>query len=242
MNVPFALWCAVLAAVALVSASLFVVVWRSGVRPTRGRVMIGLSIWLGVDVALATVGAFRAQPHRLVPGIAVGIALPLVAGAWLLTRDGNAVERLTDSIPLGNLIGVQVYRAVGAVFLIAWAQGLMPAAFAFPAGIGDVTVGLAAPFVARRLAAGAGGSARLASAWNALGIVDLVVAITLGFLTSPSPLQQLALGHPNTAISRAPFVLIPVFAVPLSLLLHLVVVRRAPTKAPAGQPRLAHSS
>lgn len=60
---------------------------------------------------------------------------------------------------------------------------------------------------------------RDATAWNVLGILDLVVAITTGFITSPSTLFSYE--PPNELIAIFPMVLIPVYLVPLSLLPHL---------------------
>ena len=57
------------------------------------------------------------------------------------------------------------------------------------------------------------------TAWNVLGILDRVVAITTGFITSPSPLFSYE--PPNELIAIFPLVLIPVYLVPLSLLLHI---------------------
>jgi hypothetical protein len=59
------------------------------------------------------------------------------------------------------------------------------------------------------------------SAWNLFGHTDLVVAMTAGFLTSPSPFQLFAFDLPNELISEFPLVLVPVFLVPVSVLLHL---------------------
>jgi hypothetical protein len=47
------------------------------------------------------------------------------------------------------------------------------------------------------------------------------MAVTLGILSAPGPLQRLALDAPNSAISAFPFVLIPTVLVPISILLHL---------------------
>jgi hypothetical protein len=60
-----------------------------------------------------------------------------------------------------------------------------------------------------------------ALAENLFGLADLVVAVTTGFLTSPSAFQLFAFDLPNELISQFPLVLIPVFLVPLSVLLHL---------------------
>jgi len=89
-----------------------------------------------------------------------------------------------------------------------------------------MAIGVLAPLVALSLARGARGSHALAVAWNLAGIADLIVAVTLGVLTAPSTLQVLALGHANAAVTRFPFVLIPAFAVPASLLLHILTLWR----------------
>jgi hypothetical protein len=102
----------------------------------------------------------------------------------------------------------------------------MPGEFALPAGVGDVLVGLTAPAVAYSLARGARRARPAALIWNALGMADLVVAVTLGILSSPSVFQQLALDAPNEAITQWPFVLVPAFAVPVSMLLHIFALTR----------------
>ncbi|MEO9191354.1 MAG: hypothetical protein ABI224_15355 [Acetobacteraceae bacterium] len=83
-------------------------------------------------------------------------------------------------------------------------------------------MGALAPLVAVRCARGAESRELLVRAWNAFGILDLVVASMAGFMTSPSPLQLLSLEAPNELISAFPLVMVPVFAVPLSTLLHLM--------------------
>jgi hypothetical protein len=77
-----------------------------------------------------------------------------------------------------------------------------------------------------------------------LGIADLVIAVTMGFLTSPSPLQLASFDRPSVLIAIFPLSLIPVYMVPLSILLHLASLhhlqyteRRNPTVA--GFPQLA---
>ena len=57
-------------------------------------------------------------------------------------------------------------------------------------------------------------------------IADLAVAVTTGFLTSPSPVQLLSLDRPNELIGTFPLAMIPVFLVPLSLLLHLASLQK----------------
>ena len=113
------------------------------------------------------------------------------------------------------------YRLLGIIFLVLLAGGALTGVFALPAGTGDVAVGLAAPAVAFAFARGLRGSAGLARAWNLFGLADLAVVVTTGFLSSPSPIQKLAFDNPNTLITAFPLVMVPVFLVPLAILLHL---------------------
>lgn len=87
--------------------------------------------------------------------------------------------------------------------------------------------------------------------FNALGILDLVVAVSLGVLLGPSWLLG---GTPSTeALTLLPLALVPTAAVPLMIALHLVSLRRlraagdrveaSPTAMwrPPGSPEAARS-
>lgn len=62
---------------------------------------------------------------------------------------------------------------------------------------------------------------QLVTLWNWFGISDLVVAVTTGFLSAPSHLQIFSLDAPNFLIGSFPLVMVPIYAVPLSVVLHL---------------------
>jgi hypothetical protein len=80
--------------------------------------------------------------------------------------------------------------------------------------------GVLAPVVAIAYARDTHNNGDLVAAWNQFGIADLIVAVTAGFSTSPSPLQLFALEAPNELISVFLLALVPVFLVPASVLLH----------------------
>jgi hypothetical protein len=184
--------------------------------------------WFAVAVGLALLGVYADDAERY-PTIQYGIMVPILIGSVLIWRS-QAVSRLIDAIPQRWLVGIQTYRALGAIFLVLYASGKAPGLFALPAGIGDVLVGVLAPIVAIAYARRRSDSAGLLVAWNLLGIADLVVAVGTGFATGRSPLQLAAFDAPNDLISIFPLVLIPTYLVPLWILLHiasLTKLRRA---------------
>lgn len=201
---------------------------RSGNRlATTWLVLLFLSGWLGLAITLGVSGFFVTDPGARAPR--VGFALiPLVVGGSLFAVSPT-FRRTIVRTPSAWLVGVQVYRLEGSVFLIGHAQGLFPGVFALPAGWGDVLIGLTAPIVAWLLWKRHPWSRRLAVLWNFAGIADLVFAVTLGVLSAPGPFHRLALGMPNAAISSFPFVLIPTVLVPLSILLHVFSLRSLKT-------------
>ena len=152
-------------------------------------------------------------------------------------RAAPLFRRALKGASLPALHGVQVYRTVGVVFVILLAQGQLPAHFAFPAGWGDIAIGLAAPFVALALARGVRGAVPLAVGWNALGLLDLVVAVGMGtgFL---APYLAPELGGrvpPAAAMGVLPMILVPAFAVPISVLLHLLTWAQDPAGGAGGR-------
>ena len=178
--------------------------------------------WLGETLARA--GVFINAPDRVGPWMGVAVVLPVTLGLAGIAASPTA-RRIVEATPLWALVAIQVYRVLGAVFLVLWAGSHLPGAFALPAGIGDVATGLAAPIVGYTIARWPD-KQRDVAWWNAFGIADLVVAVTTGFLSSPGVTQLLALDAPNRLITAYPLALVPLYAVPVSLILHGLVWQR----------------
>jgi hypothetical protein len=206
-----------------------------GTRRAAGTTAAGFAVawaaWIAASALLADAGAFRQSASGNTPwiGIAAGGAL-LVALAG--TAIGPVARALRAPGSVARLVLPQSLRVVGVVFLVAMAMGRLPAAFALPAGLGDIAVGISAPFIARRLARG---DHRGAVWFNLLGILDLVVAVSLGFLAGLGPDRVLNLSPSTAGIALLPLALIPATAVPLAMALHvtsLIRLRGAPALAP----------
>jgi hypothetical protein len=129
-----------------------------------------------------------------------GLLIPLAVASIALWRS-ESIARLVSAIPLHWLVAAQVYRVAGGIFLVLWADGRLPWQFALPAGIGDVTTGIVAVVVAALLARNVIGAHRATYAWCLFGIADLVVAVTMGAMTSPGRAHLLAFETPNLLVT-----------------------------------------
>ena len=232
-DLPSYVWALVLIGVIGIPASTCAVLYRGAVAAGVGRrtatavaatTAAVLGGWLVVSGLLARAGVYRQDPGEIVPWFPVVVAGTLIA-LLLATRIPLVSRILADPGTPARLALPHTLRVVGVLFLIVMAQGHLPAAFALPAGLGDIAIGVAAPFVARRLARNTGraGAAR----FNVLGILDLIVAGSIGFL-----LIGLVEVTPSTEpLLLLPLALIPTVPVPLALALHIVSLRRVRTTA-----------
>jgi hypothetical protein len=188
-------------------------------------IAIPFTLWLAVVWVMAVGGAFVARPGGGGPPlIPIAIFLPVLLFVPILLRSAT-IGAILDATPPSWLVGLQLYRVFGAIFLVAWAQGRLAAIFALPAGIGDVTVGLLALPVAYYLGAGGRGGRGAAVGWNVLGLLDFAIAVGIGILSAPG-VHLIVADRPSIGAGTYPLVLIPTFAVPSSIILHALSLRQ----------------
>jgi hypothetical protein len=194
-------------------------------RPAAVRlaVAIALTAWLLLVVSLGAVGAFVAAPRTPPVGIGIGVAAPLLL-FWAWLRFSQSFRQFVLSLDLRLIAAMQAWRWAGMGFLALYAHNVLPAVFALPAGLGDMTVGVTAPWIMLALLRQPGFAAsRAFIRWNLFGILDLIVAVGIGAL-----MAGLATGAPaeiSTApMATLPLLLIPAFLVPLFLMLHIAAL------------------
>jgi len=116
------------------------------------------------------------------------------------------------------LIAIHTWRILGIVFLWGMTQGLLDPAFAIPAGIGDILIGVTAVPFAIFLWKGYSWSKYAVVVWTVLGIADLVNAVTLGVITNSD--------FSASTMATFPWILVPTVGVPLALTLHGITLYR----------------
>lgn len=228
---PSFVWVLVLVAATGITTVTCVALYRGSIaaglsRHTSTRVaVIAGAIWGGWIVAtalLAGAGVFRQDPSTLRLWLPIAFVGAIVA-LLLATRIQVASRILAEPNTPARLALPHTLRVIGSVFLVVSALGALPAAFAIPAGVGDIAVGFAAPWVARRAARGH----RATAVWfNIMGLVDLVVAVSLGFLAGLGPSHLLDVTPSTAPLTVMPLALVPLTAVPLGIALHVVSLIR----------------
>jgi hypothetical protein len=189
---------------------------------SKSLIVAVLSLWFLLALVGSLLGVFDSRQR---PPIALGAAaiLPVIAFAiGSLTWKGFRQFVLASNLRLLTL--AQSWRIGAVVFLILYDQRILPGVFALPAGWGDIAIGVTAPLVAWAISSKKHFPKQILVLWNVLGMLDLVMAVTLGILASASPLGILAGEITTQAMGRFPLSLIPTFFVPLLFILHLIAL------------------
>jgi len=178
---------------------------------------VAVTAWLALALLAGATGFLARLPF---PGPQL-IFLALFAATLVAATTVPALRAWVDALPVRTLIGINALRFMGITFLVLAARGEMAPVFAERAGWGDIATALLA------LGLVAAGEPRtplhrgLAQAWNALGFLDLVVAVATATAVT---LQG---GSPGVArVLDLPLVVIPTFFVPIFLANHIIILRR----------------
>ena len=195
-------------------------------------VSVVLALWFGVVSLLGAQGAFVRSPGLPPLPIFFGLAIPLAA-FFAAYFGSSAFRTFVLRADLRFVAAIQAWRWAGMGFLSLYAYGILPGLFAFPAGLGDMAIGFAAPWILLGLNRNPSFvTSRRFVIWNIMGIVDLAIAVTLGTLCSGfiPGLTSVTTGP----MAQLPLVLIPAYLVPIFIMLHFTALVQARQLARAG--------
>lgn len=175
-----------------------------------------LAVWFAMAAAFAFMPGLvtwrqdnaAVQPAIILSTIAIAAALHAVP----------SVRAFFGGASLTPLLALFLWRAVfGFLLAMLWFAGGLPAAFALPAALGDIAVGLWAAFLLWRLRSGAPPPRLHLWLWNLAGLLDLLNVMRLAITVVVPWLAA------NPSMPQFP--LLPLFGVPLFIALHLHIWR-----------------
>ena len=177
--------------------------------------------WAALSLTLNVFGVFATQPDQPPLALLISVTGPplLFAIAYYFSAK---VRTLALSLDLRLLTAMQAWRVIGAMFLVLMSFGLLPGTFAWPAGIGDLIVAGYAPFVVLAISRRRPGWSKHVVLLNVLGLLDFVGAIGGGVLSGSSPIGILRGAATTDIMQELPLSMIPTFAVPFWIVLHII--------------------
>jgi hypothetical protein len=183
--------------------------------------IIVLVIWLAISALLSQQGFFTNPPDQ--PPVMLLLAVlvpPILFGLAYVGSDG--FRRYVLGLDLRLLTAIQAWRIIGGMFLVLMSFGMLPGTFAWPAGIGDMIVGIYAPFVVYALVRHSPNWRGHVILLSVLGLLDFVGAIGGGVLAGNNPLGLLRGDVTAEIMQVLPLAIIPTFGVPAWILVHVI--------------------
>jgi hypothetical protein len=200
-----------------------------------GRPFAALGVTLLLWFALVTwcsargvlLGAPGDVPFALITAVTAPVAAYFIGWRW-----SAGFRALVLAADLRLLVAMQAWRFLGFGFVALHIHGVLPGVFAWPAGLGDMAVAAAAPWMLMRLLREPGFERSAAFArWNWLGVLDLVVAVSAGALGSGLVPSLTASGVTTAPLAQLPLSWVPTFGVPLMIMFHATALLQGRQRA-----------
>jgi hypothetical protein len=180
-----------------------------------------LLIWGAISIYLAQAGLYRNAPDEPPIVVLLSVIGPPIVFA-ILYRLSRRVREYSLGLDLQFLTAVQAWRILGGMFLVLLLYDLVPSTFAWPAGVGDMIVGLYAPFVVYAIARRSPNWRTHVVLLNILGLLDFLGAVGMGVLSGNSPIGIFREDVTTDVFQRLPLSLIPNYAVPAWIIMHMI--------------------
>ncbi len=160
------------------------------------------------------------MPRKL--GLPGNLIVPI---AWFLPSLILYWQRnwfLSQELSQKWLIGLQLFRVIGGTFLIEMGRGNIPGIFSYPAGFGDILVGIASFVVLLAFRKQDLVPAIYIMFIIVIGIADFLSAFFFGFTSSEGSPLQLFFPAVTNRLILFPTGMIPLFLVPYAIFFHML--------------------
>lgn len=199
-------------------------VWNKAHKYSLGillMVQFAIAYVIGSQELLANTGL------SIMPPIGITAATPV---ALFLISYGisGPFRRFVLAQDIRILTVLQLWRIIGFVFLALYSFSILPALFAWPAGVGDVLTGIAAAYVVVKMDRDPQYVLTAGYRWfHAFGLLDFVVALGTAGLASGAFPGLISNGLTSAPMDVWPLNLFPSFIVPGFIILQLAALLKA---------------
>ncbi|WP_455200693.1 hypothetical protein [Kaarinaea lacus] len=195
---------------------------RETQQPSHLVTLMILVVWFTGVFSLAAQNMFNAPPGQPPLNILLALIIPLLAFATIYAISPRFKDYVL-SIDMRHLILLHSWRMLGFGFVFLYFYDVLPALFAYPAGVGDALAAIFAVFLAIAMYQNKAITKKWIYRWNTFGLMDFVIAVSLGIMSRTGNIGQLE-GHvASDAMGVLPLVLIPAFIVPFYIITHVII-------------------
>lgn len=128
------------------------------------------------------------------------------------------------NIDMRFLVMLHSWRMLGFGFIMLYYVGELPALFAFLAGLGDALVAVVAVFLSYAMFTNSSGvSKKSVKRWNTFGLIDFIIAVSIGILTRTDAILVNSNGINSDLMTQLPFILVPAFLVQFFTITHIII-------------------
>ena len=182
-----------------------------------------LSVWFFAVLIMALNETFVYGEGQRPVNILLAITMPVALFALSYSSMVSFREWVL-SLDMRRLILLHSLRMVGMGFVFLFFQDRLPALFALPAGSGDAMAAVGALYIGIALYENAAKIPRgRILQWNTFGLVDFVVAVSMGVMTRTGEVLYIETQAGSDIMSQFPLALIPGFFVPFYIITHLII-------------------
>ncbi|WP_455221487.1 hypothetical protein [Kaarinaea lacus] len=190
-----------------------------------GHLIVSLILltWFSVITLLSVNGFFLTAPgeppaYLLLTGL---ISLITFAVSYIAIPK---VREYVLALDMRMLILLHSWRMLGMGFVMLYVVDQLPLSFAFFAGFGDALTAIGAMILGyTMLSQTKNVSHKWVLRWNTFGLLDFIVAVSIGVLTRQGAMLEPASGLNSDLMAQFPFVLIPAFLVQVFTLTHIII-------------------
>jgi hypothetical protein len=133
-------------------------------------------------------------------------------------------KTILNNVLLEDLVKVHVFRLIGVFFLFLAYYETLPAFFAIVAGLGDMISAVSSIFVARAIQNKKLYAKKLTLFWNSFGLADILFTAISAIVLTKISIDTGRMGVDTLA--QFPLCLIPAFAPPTIIFLHVAIYKK----------------
>lgn len=188
-------------------------------------VLLGLAIWIGLQMVLSVNGFYSDSPEVNPPKFPLLVGPPLIFMLFLFLNKSG--QKFIQSLSLRKLTLISVVRIPVEIvlYLLAYYQAI-PEIMTFEGANYDILAGFSAIFILAFIFKGSVANRKVLITWNIISLMLLINIIVIAVLSAPFSFQQISISKPNWAVLFFPYALLPGFIVPVVLYSHLASLRK----------------